>query len=202
MKRFIFFDRLKEANRKLVLEHAKEMKIPSGMELFRQGDRCKEALFLVEGSVRVSRAHESGRDMTLYYLQPYEQCNVNLNSILTDSFSIGTAVSENECIGISIPAHITKRLYVEEAAYQEYVFSLFAFRLESLVSLVEDVRFKQLDERLKEWLKSSETRILHATHDKIASHLGSSREVISRLLKEFEHEGLIQLGRGQIEIKF
>jgi len=202
MQRFVFFEQLKEENRQLLLEHAKEMRIPSGMEIFRQGDRCKEAFFLVEGSVRVSRAHESGRDMTLYYLKPYEQCNVNLNAILTDAFSIGTAVSETECIGISIPAHITKRLYVEETAYQDYVFSLFAFRLESLVSLVEDVRFKQLDARLKEWLKSSDTKVLHATHDKIASHLGSSREVISRLLKEFEQEGLVKLSRAQIEILF
>jgi CRP/FNR family transcriptional regulator len=202
MKRFPFFEKLKQSNKELLLAHAKEMKIPSDMEIFHQGDRCREIFFLVEGSVRVYRAHESGHDLTLYYLQPLEQCNVNLNSVLTDTPSVGTAVSEGECVGISIPAHITKHLYTDETAYQEYIFSLFALRLESLVYLVEDVRFKKLDIRLKEWLSESGEKTLHITHDKIAAHMGSSREVISRLLKEFEREGLIQISRGQIDLLF
>lgn len=202
MKRFAFFDALQRSNKELLLAHAKEMRIPAGMEIFHQGDQCKETFFLVEGSVRVYRAHESGHDLTLYYLQPLEQCNVNLNSVLTHTPSLGTAVTESECIGISIPAYITKHLYTKEIPYQEYIFSLFALRLESLVFLVEDVRFKKLDERLKTWLGESSKKTLHITHDKIATHMGSSREVISRLLKEFEREGLIKLGRSQIEILF
>lgn len=202
MQRFPFFEHLKKSTKELLLSHAKEMKIPAGMEIFHQGDRCQEIFFLVEGSVRVYRAHESGHDLTLYYLQPLEQCNVNLNSVLTSTPSVGTAVSESECVGISIPAYIAKHLYTEELAYQEYIFSLFALRLESLVYLVEDVRFKKLDERLKAWLAESGQKTLYVTHDKIATYMGSSREVISRLLKEFEREGLIQLSRGQIDLLF
>lgn len=202
MKRFAFFARLSPANQERLLAHAKEMTIPAGMEIFHQGDVCNETFFLVEGSVRVYRAHESGHDLTLYYLQPLEQCNVNLNSVLTHTPSMGTAVTESESIGISIPSQLTKALYTQEVAYQEYVFGLFALRLESLVYLVEDVRFKKLDERLKAWLENSHEKQLVITHDKIAAHMGSSREVISRLLKEFEREGLIKLGRNQIDILF
>jgi CRP/FNR family transcriptional regulator len=200
MQRFAFFNTFSRSNKELVLAHAKEMRIPQGMEIFTQGDTCKNTFFLIEGSVRVYRSHESGHDMTLYYLQELEQCNVNLNSVLTNAPAIGTAVSESECIGLSLPAYITKHLYTKEPAYQEYVFSLFALRLESLVYLVEDVRFKKLDDRLRAWLRESGSSTIAITHDKLAAHLGSSREVISRLLKEFEREGIVALGRGQIKV--
>lgn len=200
MIRFPFFRQLSPDIQNRLLAQAREMTIPKGMELFGQGDQCSEILFLTEGSVRVYRLHESGQEITLYFLEPMEQCNVNLNSAFTDAPAIGTAVCESEITGFMFPAPIIKELYTTEPAYQQYVFDLFARRLEGLAGLIEDVRFEKLDHRLMSWLEKQEENPVIITHEKLASHLGTSREVISRLLKEFEHNGIVKLHRGKIEI--
>ncbi|WP_041956262.1 Crp/Fnr family transcriptional regulator [Sulfurospirillum arsenophilum] len=198
MKRFSFFEKLSRANQELLQSHSTRVRIPKGTILFEQGDQCKEILFLIEGSIRVYRRHESGQEITLYYLKPLEQCNVNTNSAFSGLPAVGTAVSESELAGLMIPAHICHQIYIQEQAYQNYVFSLFTERLEGLVALVEDVRFKRLDERLLEWFQKSKEKTITVTHEQLASHLGTSREVISRLLKTFEKEGIVALSRGKI----
>jgi len=200
MQLFPFFDSLSNEAQTLLLSHTKEVKMPKGMELFMQGDQCKDILFLVEGSVRVYRLHESGQEITLYFLENGEQCNVNLNSAFTDTPAIGTAVCESDIEGYLLPAEVVKTIYAAEAPYQQFVFSLFARRLEGMAGLIEDVRFKKLDHRLLDWLQEQESSEIMITHEKLASHLGTSREVISRLLKEFEHNGIVQLHRGRIEL--
>ena len=200
MQHFPFFEGLSNEAQTLLLNHAKAVKMPKGMELFAQGDQCKEILFLVEGSVRVYRLHESGQEITLYFLENGEQCNVNLNSAFTNTPAIGTAVCESEVEGFLLPADVVKTIYAAEAPYQQFVFSLFARRLEGMAGLIEDVRFKKLDHRLLDWLHEQESSNIIITHEKLASHLGTSREVISRLLKEFEHNGIVNLFRGRIEV--
>jgi len=200
MKQFPFYDKLSKGAKALLEAHAMEVVIPEKMELFVQGDQCTDILFLTEGSVRVYRLHESGQEITLYFLEPLEQCNVNLNSAFTSTPAAGTAVSESEIKGFMIPSQVLKTLYTSETAYQQYVFELFARRMEGIVELVEDVRFKKMDERLLDWLRSENSTHINITHDKLASHLGTSREVISRLLKELEHQKIVKLGRGCIEL--
>ena len=200
MQLFPFFESLSNEAQTLLLSHAKEVNMPKGMELFAQGDQCKDILFLVEGSVRVYRLHESGQEITLYFLENGEQCNVNLNSAFTDTPAIGTAVCESDIEGYLLPAEVVKTIYAAEAPYQQFVFSLFARRLEGMAGLIEDVRFKKLDHRLLDWLQDQESSEISITHEKLASHLGTSREVISRLLKEFEHNGIVKLHRGRIEV--
>jgi len=200
MQHFPFFEALSNEAQTLLINHAKAVKMPKGMELFAQGDQCKDILFLVDGSVRVYRLHESGQEITLYFLENGEQCNVNLNSAFTDTPAIGTAVCESEVEGYLLPADVVKTIYAAEAPYQQFVFTLFARRLEGMAGLIEDVRFKKLDHRLLDWLHEQESDTINITHEKLASHLGTSREVISRLLKEFEHNGIVNLFRGRIEV--
>lgn len=200
MHRFPFYDLLSKEAQTLLTSNAMPVTMPAKMELFVQGDKCKDILFLTDGSVRVYRHHESGQEITLYFLAPLEQCNVNLNSAFTDTPAIGTAVSETEIEGFILPAKIIKELYTTEVAYQQYIFGLFATRMEGMAILVEDLRFKKMDERLFNWLKHLNTTVINITHDKLASHLGTSREVVSKLLKELEHQGVLKLTRGQIEL--
>lgn len=200
MHDFPFFKELSNEAQTLLTNHSKSVKMPKGMELFAQGDQCKDILFLVEGSVRVYRLHESGQEITLYFLENGEQCNVNLNSAFTGTPAIGTAVCESDIEGYLLPADVVKTIYAAEAPYQQYVFSLFARRLEGMAGLIEDVRFKKLDHRLLDWLHEQNSNDISITHEKLASHLGTSREVISRLLKEFEHNDIVKLHRGHIEL--
>ncbi len=200
LHQFPFYKDLSKGAKALLASNAREVTMPSCMELFVQGDQCHNILFLTEGLVRVYRLHESGQEITLYYLEPLEQCNVNLNSAFTGTPAVGTAVSESEIKGFMIPSQTVKALYTSEIFYQQYVFDLFASRMEGMAELVEDVRFKKMDERLLSWLQSENNSIITITHEKLASHLGTSREVISRLLKELEHQKILKLSRGYIEL--
>jgi CRP/FNR family transcriptional regulator len=200
LHQFPFYKDLSKGAKALLTSNAMEVTMPSCMELFVQGDQCHNILFLTEGLVRVYRIHESGQEITLYYLEPLEQCNVNLNSAFTNTPAVGTAVSESEIKGFMVSSQTIKALYTSEISYQQYVFDLFASRMEGMAELVEDVRFKKMDERLLSWLQSENSSIITITHEKLASHLGTSREVISRLLKELEHQKIVKLSRGYIEL--
>ncbi|MHC3994093.1 Crp/Fnr family transcriptional regulator [Thiomicrolovo sp. ZZH C-3] len=200
MEPFPCYSRLAPESRRLVDTHAKALRLQNGEELFGQGDGCKEVLYLVDGSVRVFRRHASGQEITLYFLGAGEQCNVNLNSAFTGTPAIGSAVADGPISGYLFPAGVVQQLYTSEPDYQHYIFALFAKRLECMAGLVEDVRFKKLDDRLMEWLHAQNSSQIPITHEKLAAHLGSSREVISRLLKELEHHGTVALHRGMIEL--
>ncbi len=200
MKQFPFYNKLSKGAKALLASHAMSVTMPAKKELFVQGDQCKDILFLTEGSVRVYRLHESGQEITLYFLEPLEQCNVNLNSAFTNTPAAGTAVSESDIQGFMIPSQVVKTLYTSEMVYQQYVFELFARRMAGIVELVEDVRFEKMDKRLLDWLRNENSMHITITHDKLASHLGTSREVVSRLLKELEHKNIVKLGRGQITL--
>jgi CRP/FNR family transcriptional regulator len=83
--------------------------------------------------------------------------------------------------------------------YLSFMFSLFTVRLASLATLIEDIKFKRLDVRLLEWLNHQENNRIEMTHEQIAIQLGTSRVVVSRLLKDLEHKGKVRLERGVIE---
>jgi CRP/FNR family transcriptional regulator len=200
MQEFSFFTTLDEESQSELLDNAKKTTMSAGMTLFSQGDTCEDILFLTKGSVRVFRQHESGAEITLYFLEPGEQCNVNITSSFSQMPAIATAVSETEIEGYMVPSTIAKKFFMHERGYQQFIFGLYDLRLTALAEMIEDVRFKKLDHRLLDWLHDQKDNPVKTTHEQIASHLGSSREVISRLLKEFEHKGLVQLSRGSITI--
>ncbi|WP_228155979.1 Crp/Fnr family transcriptional regulator [Poseidonibacter lekithochrous] len=174
--------------------------MPKNTQLFHQGDRCQDILFLTKGTVRVYRQHESGKEITLYYLQPFEQCNVNLSGGLSNILAIGSAITEDEVEGYYIDSNIIKEIFFKEESFRYYVLELFASRLDSMANLIEDLRFKNIDERLLEWLELQNQKVITTTHDIIASHLGTSREIISRILKNLEEKGILKLSRGKIEL--
>jgi CRP/FNR family transcriptional regulator len=200
MHNYKFFNNLSIESQNLLLSNAKKTTIPKNTQLFYQGDKCQNILFLTKGTARVYRQHESGKEITLYYLRPFEQCNVNLSGGLSDINAIGSAITEDEVEGYHIDSSIIRELFFKEDTFREYVLELFASRLDSMANLVEDLRFKNIDERLLEWINQQNQKVITITHDNIASHLGTSREIISRILKGFEENGILTLSRGKIEL--
>ena len=91
-------------------------------------------------------------------------------------------------------------LFVEDKEFQRYVFDQYVNRMEKMASLIEEVRFTSLDKRLEQWLETYPEKHISITHEEIGDILGTSREVISRLLKGFEKEGLVKLSRKKIQI--
>lgn len=114
--------------------------------------------------------------------------------------AIGSAITEEEVEGYFIQQDVIKELFFNEESFRYYVLELYATRLDSMANMIEDLRFKNIDERLFEWLQSQNQKVITVTHDNLASHLGTSREIISRILKNFEDEGVLTLSRGKIEL--
>jgi len=200
MQEFDFFHKLQKSSQEELLNASTSMKIPSGMQLYSQGDICSTILFLTKGRVRVVRQHENGQSVLLYYFEQGEQCNVNFTSSYNSAPAVGTAIAETDLEGYDIPVELIARLFVEDKEFQRYVFDQYVKRLDSMATLIEEIRFSSLDTRITNWLESQNEKVIHISHEELGDILGTSREVISRLLKGLEKNGIVKLSRRQIEI--
>ncbi len=168
-----------------------------------EGDSCSYFTFVYEGSVRVFKLSEYGKEITLYRLYKGDSCILTASCILSATRFPAISVTETEVGGILVPANVFRDWVESYHFWRKYVYDLMAERLNSVITIVEEVAFKRMDSRIAEFLlmkskKSGNTLVL--THKDIAYELGTAREVVSRLLKDFEKKGLINLERGQIKI--
>lgn len=196
---FDFFNHLSPELQLFVQVHAHFISVPKNTILFYQGDTCHDILLLAKGNVRLYIQGESLEEITLYSLKPLEQCVVNTASLVSQSAAIGTAITETDIQGYLLDHKSVHALMNQSPDYLSFMFSLFTIRLASLAALVENIKFKRLDTRLVEWLEHQEHTRIEMTHEQIATQLGTSRVVISRLLKDLEHKGKVKLERGAIE---
>ncbi len=179
--------------------HLKPIKIPKNNLLFYQGDVCDNILWLTSGEVRLYTQSDNIEDITLYTLKAGEQCIVNTASLLSQTNAVASAETITDIEGYLIDVESVKRLSKMSDIYQNYLFSLYQLRFEELTGLINDIKFKRLDTRILEWLNKQPEKMIETTHEQLAVELGSSRVVISRLLKELEQKGTIKLHRGKIE---
>ena len=200
-KKYNFFNDFNDQEKEKFFEHAQKVNFPKGKILFWQGDLCGGILYINNGSIKVYLQNEDGDEITLYTVESGEQCIVNTSSTLTATPALGTAITLSDVEGYILDAKSVKELMKYSSAYQDYMFSLFTIKLTSLASLVEDIKFKPLKERILSFLKAKNSLDIEITHEKIAQNLGTSRVVVSRILKELENEGKISLHRGSIHIK-
>jgi len=197
---YSFFHDLNDSEKEKFFTHAKRVTFPKDKILFLQGDLCGGILYIELGSIKVYLQNNSGDEITLYTVQEGEQCIVNTSSAISSTPSLGSAVVLEDVTGYMLDSKSVKELMHESNAYQEYMFTLFALKLTSLATLVEDIKFKPLKQRILSFLKNKNNIIIEITHDKIANNLGTSRVVVSRVLKELEVDGKLKLGRGHIEL--
>ena len=157
-------------------------------------------MWLTSGEVRLYTQSDSIEDITLYTLKAGEQCIVNTASLFSQTDAIASAETLTDITGYLIGVESVKQLSKMSDVYQSYLFSLYQLRFEELTSLINDIKFKRLDTRIVEWLHKQPENIIEITHEALAIKLGSSRVVISRLLKELEQKGTVTLHRGKIEL--
>ena len=200
MNSFDFFNKLLPKSKQELLDSSKFHTISQGTKLYHQGDICVGIFFLTKGRVRVVRQNENGQSVLLYYFAQGEQCNVNFTSLYNSAPAVGTAIAETPLEGYAVPVELISRLFIEDKEFQRYVFDQYTNRLESMASLVEEIRFLSLDTRLLHWLQSQDEKEIHISHEEIGEIIGSSREVISRILKSFEKNNIVKLFRKKIEL--
>jgi CRP/FNR family transcriptional regulator len=177
-------------------------RIPAGKDVFVEGDRVDAIALLVSGVVRVYKIGETGREITLYRFGNGQSCILTANAILSQQTFPAIATVEKEAEAVMIPAEAFREWVSRYDAWREFVFDLLSQRLSSVMAIVDEIAFRRMDARVASLLlnRSRVQNPLHITHQEIAAELGSSREVVSRLLEDFAAHGMIRLDRGEVEV--
>jgi len=168
---------------------------------YSDGDACPGTGLFLSGELRVFKTGESGREITLYDVYPGETCILNASCILSRGEYPANAVALRDGDVLFVPSDVFRELVARYEDIRQFIFALFSQRFVEVMELLEEVAFGKMDRRLTDYLiEKSENSVLKSTHQQIANDLGTSREVISRLLKDFERQGAIVLSRNMIEI--
>ena len=186
-----------------LFEHGSLIQIAAHQFICMEGSKCTGIPLVLEGSARIYKLSESGREITLYRVEPGDSCVLTASCIMSGVEFPAFAATETKLEAIVIPPQALQRWVTQHTVWSEYLWSLLSSRLAEVISLVEEVAFQRVDKRTAEYLlhlASADGKVTK-THQDIAADLGSSREVISRILKEFENRGFISLSRGEIHIE-
>jgi CRP/FNR family transcriptional regulator len=177
-------------------------RIPEGRDVFIEGDHVDAIALLISGVVRVYKIGETGREITLYRFGYGESCILTANAILSQKNFPAVATVEKEAEAVMIPADTFRDWVRRYDLWRGFVFELLSQRLSSVMAIVEEVAFRRMDARLASFLtgRSRNSDSIQVTHQEIAAELGSSREVISRILEDFSAQGMLEVSRGTIKI--
>ncbi|GIK40597.1 MAG: cyclic nucleotide-binding protein [Chloroflexota bacterium] len=188
--------------KKQLWQHARIAEIPAGASICWEGDTCTQLALVLSGAVRVYKVGESGREITLYRIEENESCILTASCILSQTQFPAFAVAETTVQAVLIPASILREWVQQYEVWRDYVFGLMSQRLAAVIATVEEVAFRRVDARIAEFVANlaEEHQEVKITHQEIAFELGTAREVVSRILKDFEREKLIALSRGSIMI--
>jgi CRP/FNR family transcriptional regulator len=178
------------------------VRIPAGHDIFVEGDRVDSIALLISGVVRVYKIGETGREITLYRFGNGESCILTANAILSQKSFPAVATVEKEAEAVMIPADTFREWVRRYDLWREFVFELLSQRLSSVMEIVDEIAFRRMDARLASFLlqRSLISDLIHITHQEIAAELGSSREVVSRILEDFSALGMLVVTRGSINI--
>ena len=180
------------------------VRIPAGRDVMAEGDRAQAVPILMSGEIRVFRIGGSGREITLYRFGQGECCVLTADAILGGRSFPACARVENEVEAAFVPAAVFEDWLARSPVWRQFVFDAMAKRLTSLMDTLEDVAFRRMDTRVSTFLldrsNSSAGASIRVTHQEIADELGSSREVVSRILEDLQGRGLVRLFRGGVEV--
>ena len=196
---FPVFRQLPDAAVDEIVHTAAPRQAPAGAILFEAASPCTGFPMLLEGSVRVVKSAPNGREVQLYRVTPGESCLLSSSCLLGGSAYSATGIAETAVTLLALPPALFHRLLAGHKPFRDYVFGLFSERLADLMALVEAVTFYKLDRRLAALLLGK-GELVRTTHQGLADELGSVREMVSRLLSNFQDRGWVELGREQIRI--
>lgn len=187
-----------------ILGHALQTRVPSGALLFDESETCQHFMWLLEGTVRVYKHSPEGREITLYRVEPGEFCVLSMQCLLTGGGFPAQAVADSALFGVMLNKVDFQHLFNNSPAFSRYFHNMLSRRVVDMVQLVSDVAFKGLDLRLAcllgQLFEHARGEELTMTHAQLARELGTTREVVSRLLKELESQGCIKLSRGKLSL--
>ncbi len=173
-------------------------------EIIRIGQHVKVIPIVLSGAIDVYRKDKNEHVLFLYTIKPLESCAMTLQSCYSNQPSEIFAITSIETEILAVPANLLETWMNEFPEWKKYVINNFSLRFKELLKVIDNISFHKLDERLVEYLnnktRTTGEKILKISHQAIANDLNSSREVVSRLLKQLEQKGKLTLGRNKIEL--
>jgi len=188
-----------------LLEKGQFSTFDPGKTLMEPGQFIKAVPLVLEGSIKIMRVDEDGKELFLYYLETGETCALSLTCCSAARPSEIKAIVEEKASLLFIPIQVHEQLVDEFKQWKDFVSTTYQHRFQEMLTVLDAVAFKRMDERLMSYIvtkmKQLKSNELHTTHQEIANELGTAREVISRLLKQLEKKKWIELGRNVIYIR-
>ena len=177
----------------------------SAGELIHNGDAdCVGLLLVKSGRLRVFILSEDGREITLYRLLPGEICLFSASCMMPQIAFAVTVTAEAPSEVLALPPDVYKAVMAESAPLANFTNELIAARFSDVMWLIEQILWKSFDRRLAAFLlaeaKLEHSATLHLTHEAIANHMGTAREVVTRMLRYFQGEGWVKLARGTLQL--
>lgn len=188
--------------REKLLRYGTIKNFAEGEVILRENAYIKAIPIVTKGSMKVIRTDEDGKEILLYYIKAGESCIMSFLGAMHDDTSKIKAVAEEQCEILFIPNDKVSSLMKEYPQWLDYIFRLYHKRFEELLEVVNEIAFKKVDERMLHFIQKkcelTQSKTLTITHEQLANEVGTARVVVSRLLKQMEDEGLVQLGRNKI----
>jgi CRP/FNR family transcriptional regulator, anaerobic regulatory protein len=178
--------------------------ISAGTTMLREGEACANVPFVLEGAIRVYKTAESGREITLYRIEKGQSCILSAGCGGNIDHFPATVIAEQYTEVAFLKKGTVRDLFSENQKFRDYVLDQYSRRMIDVIELVEEIAFRRVDERLAQWLIEqsalNSSNIIEATHQTLADHVGTSREVVSRILKDWEQRGCLEIARGSIKL--
>jgi CRP/FNR family transcriptional regulator len=188
----------------VIEKEAVQRRFNAGDIIMRTGQYIKSTALVLEGQIKIYRENHEGGEFLMYYLSPGQACAVSMICAIQSKTSEIMAKAEEDTEVLMIPVQLMDDLMNKYKSWYQFVIQTYRSRFDELLSVVDNIAFHNMDERLEFYLKrhadKTGKKIMEVSHQQIADDLNSSREVISRLLKKMEQRNLVKLNRNMIEL--
>lgn len=200
---FRALDIVEEELKKEVLDVGVIEQVPKDSFIVEQQKYIKWLALVISGKVRVWQENED-REILLYYVHPIQTCVMSLSATFRDCKSVVNAKTEEETTLIKIPVRFAKEWNFQYKSWNKFTTNAFIHSYEDLLLAYKNLAFNKVDQRLIKYLKSvriqNNTPFIKLSHSQLAKEIGTTREVISKTLKQLEHSGIVKLSFKQIEL--
>ena len=201
---FPVWDQLTSEQQKKLSDHIIHRTAKKGSVIHSGNADCLGLLLIQSGQLRAFILSDEGREITIYRLLDMDICLFSASCMMHSiQFEI-TIEAEKDTDFWIIPADVYKEIMAQSAPLANYTNEIMAARFSEVMWLIEQILWKSFDKRLARFLLDESSlegsSVLKITHETIGNHLGSAREVVTRMLRYFQNEGIVKLSRGKIEI--
>ncbi|SER99024.1 cyclic nucleotide-binding protein [Tranquillimonas rosea] len=200
--RFEGLKRLPPDLRAALVQGSDIVSVPAGTQIFAPGQSADNLLLLLDGTVRVQQRSSTGREVFLYRVHAGESCVLTTACMLAFEEYAADGIAETDVRAVAIPRATFDDLAGRSPVFRAFVFKAYSRRITDLFTLIDDIVFQRMDVRLAARLLelADSGGVVHATHQMLASELGTAREVVSRTLSEFHRRGWIEQARGEVHL--